>query len=141
MDEIASKLPISPKRRFFAYVNFVYVLSSLTLERFKKVVRADPEILAFVMFEQYWGKITHLPLKRTFFWKFFLHDFYLPIILYILQRLKKVLGILTQTHRDTNNNKSFDLIITDQICFVKSVSTCVTIFLYLPFTVLSSFLY
>ena len=141
MDEIASKLPISPKRRFFTYVNFVYVLSSLTLERFKKVVRADPEILAFVMFEQYWGKITHLPLKRTFFWKFFLHDFCLPIILYILQRLKKVLGILTQTHRDTNNNKSFDLIITDQICFVKSVSTCVTIFLYLPFTVLSSFLY
>ena len=141
MDEIASKLPISPKRRFFTYVNFVYVLSSLTLERFKKVVRADPEILAFVMFEQYWGKITHLPLKRTFFWKFFLHDFYLPIILYILQRLKKVLGILTQTHRDTNNNKSFDLIITDQICLVKSVSTCVTIFLYLPFTVLSSFLY
>ena len=141
MDEIASKLPISPKRRFFTYVNFVYVLSSLTLERFKKVVRADPEILAFVMFEQYWGKITHLPLKRTFFWKFFLHDFYLPIILYILQRLKKVWGILTQTHRDTNNNKSFDLIITDQICFVKSVSTCVTILLYLPFTVLSSFLY
>ena len=141
MDEIASKLPISPKRIFFTYVNFVYVLSSLTLERFKKVVRADPEILAFVMFEQYWGKITHLPLKRTFFWKFFLYDFYLPIILYILQRLKKVLGILTPTHRHTNNNKSFDLIITDQICFVKSISTCVTIFLYLPFTVLSSFLY
>ena len=121
MDKIVPKLPISPKRRFFTYANFVYLLSSLTLQRFKKVVRVDPEILACEMFEQYWAKITDLPKNRTFFWKFFLYDFHLPFIPYILQRLKKVLGILIQTHRHTNNNKSFDLITTDQICFLKFV--------------------
>ena len=64
---------------------------------------------------------------------------------------KKVLGILTQTHRHTSNNRPFGLIITDQICFVKCVAikigvfssllSCIRsiLFLYLPFTVLSIF--
>ena len=81
------------------------------MQRFKKVVRADSEILALRKVEQ---KITYLPQKRIFLKKIYLSDFYLPfIILYTQQRLKKNLKHSTQRHRHINNNRSFDLIITD----------------------------
>ena len=37
----------------FTYMSFVYLLTSIMLQRFKKVVRVDPKILACVMFGQY----------------------------------------------------------------------------------------
>ena len=98
------------------------------MQRFKKAVRADSEILALRMFEP---KITHLPQKGIFVKKFYLSDFYLPFIIpYTQQRLKKIWSIVTQTHRHTSNNKSFDLLITDQFCFVKSVAIKIGVFFF-----------
>ena len=112
-------------------MTFVNLLSSITMQRFKKVVRADSEILALRKVEQ---KITYLPQKRIFFKKIYLSDFYLPfIILYTQQRLKKNLKHSTQRHRHINNNRSFDLIITDQICFVKVVTIKIGIFFFVSF--------
>ena len=74
------------------------------MQRFKKVVRADSEILALRKVEQ---KITYLPQKRIFLKKIYLSDFYLPfIILYTQQRIKKILSIL---RRDTDTSTTIGL--------------------------------
>ena len=71
--ELGQNYPFAPKGDFFgtfSYVTFVYLLSSIILQSFQKLVRVDPEILASIGFGQNWAKITHLTQGRIFLLKF-----------------------------------------------------------------------
>ena len=131
MDRIAPELTICPKRRFFlrtfTYVTFVDLLSSITMQRFKKAVRADSEILALRKVEP---KITHLPQKRIFVKKISL-IWLLSTFYYNLHTAK--------IKKKSEASKSVAI----KMVFFSSFLSCIrsSLFLYLPFTVLSIFLH
>ena len=132
------------------------------VQSFWKSLRADAEILPCVIWGHNWAEITYFPEKtiffgtftlweiflpmKTYFWSefweislhpqkgnFFENFLYLTFICMLCKDSKIFSGILRQDHRCTNNNKSFDLVMTDQVCFIKRVALKIAVLFFISF--------
>ena len=86
------KIVPMPKRGFFEnfiYVTFVYLIFPIMLQSFRKSFRADPEILAYVIFWAKLGQNYPFSSKRCF-WNFYLCEFCLLNKPYYAAKFQKI---------------------------------------------------